>query len=137
MPNQKKGKDRGIDGRGYIPIGNDLKGTPKYTKVIVSVKGGNNIGPAMVRDLKGTVTRENAEFGVFICIKEPTAEMKKEASTGGIFETPVGTKHPKIQIYTIKDYFDGRLPDLPQISKLLDSPTLEKIENKGTQLTLS
>lgn len=137
MPNQKKGKDRGIDGRGYIPIGNDLKGTPKYAKVIVSVKGGNNIGPAMVRDLKGTVTRENAEFGIFICIKEPTVEMKREASTGGIFETPLGTKHPKIQIYTINDYFDGRLPDLPQIQNLLDSPNVERTQSKGIQQTLS
>ena len=78
MPNQKKGRDRGIDGRGYIPIGNDVKGTPKHAKVIVSVKGGNNIGSAMVRDLKGTVTRENAELGIFMCIKEPTSEMKRE-----------------------------------------------------------
>jgi len=135
MPNQKKGRDRGIDGRGYIPIGDDVQGIPKHAKVIVSVKGGNNIGPAMLRDLKGTVTRENAEFGIFISIKEPTPEMKREASTGGIFETPVGTKHPKIQIYTINDYFNGRLPDLPQISNLLEIPNIKNIE-KSTQLTL-
>jgi len=137
MPNQKKGKDRGIDGRGYIPIGNDVKGNPKHAKVIVSVKGGQRLTPAMVRDLKGTVTRENAEFGIFICIKEPTAEMRKEASTGGIFETPLGTKHPKIQIFTIKDYFDGRHPDLPQISNMFRSPDVETMQNKSKQLTLN
>jgi ribosomal protein L37AE/L43A len=28
------------------PIGNDVNGVPKYAKVIVSVKGGQKIGPA-------------------------------------------------------------------------------------------
>ena len=31
-----------------------------YGKVIVSVKGGDNLNPSMVRDLKGTVEREKA-----------------------------------------------------------------------------
>lgn len=130
MPNQKKGRDKGIDGRGYIHVGPDSKGNPKYEKVIVSVKGGHQIGPAMVRDLKGTVERENAGFGIFVCIKEPTPEMKKEASSGGIFETPVGTKHPKIQIYTIRDYFSGKMPNLPQIANTMQVPTPEKKEGK-------
>ena len=33
-------------------------------------------------------------------------------------ETPLCTKHPKIQIYTVNDYFDGRLPNLPQINNV-------------------
>ena len=129
-PNQKKGRDKGIDGRGYIRVGVDTTGQPKYEKIIISVKGGNQIGPAMVRDLKGTVEREGAGFGIFVCIKEPTSEMRKEASSGGIFETPVGTRHPKIQIYTIKDYFEGRLPELPQISNIIQAPIPEKKEAK-------
>lgn len=94
------------------------------------------MGPAMVRDLKGTVERENAWFGIFVCIKKPTSEMKKEAASGGIIETPVGTKHPKIQIYTIKDYFEGRLPDLPQITNVMQAQTPEK-RKTGRQTTLS
>ena len=54
MPNPKKGKDKGIDGKGYVQVGLDARGNIKYEKVIVSVKGGQHIGPAMVRDLKGT-----------------------------------------------------------------------------------
>ena len=134
-PNQKKGRDRGIDGRGRIHVGPDSKGQPKYEKIIVSVKGGNQIGPAMIRDLKGTVEREKAGFGIFICIKEPTPEMRREAATGGIFETPLNTTHQKIQIYTIKDYFNNKVPDLPQISNIMQSPVMEK-KQTGTQTTL-
>lgn len=134
--NQKKGRDRGIDGRGYIHVGRDSKGQPKYEKVIVSVKGGHQIGPAMVRDLRGTVEREKAGFGIFICIKRPTSDMKKEASLGGMTETPLGTRHPRIQIYTIKDYFDGRTPDLPQISSMVQVPNLGNMKQAGRQTTL-
>lgn len=114
-PNQKRGKDRGIDGRGYIVVGFDNNNQPKYEKIIVSVKGGNQIGPAMVRDLKGVVEREKATFGIFVCIKEPTPEMKREAATGGMFKIPVGPLYPKIQIYTIQDYFYGKKPKLPHL----------------------
>ena len=134
-PNKKKGKDKGIDGLGYVHVGPDASGNPRYEKVIVSVKGGQFIGPSMVRDLKGTVEREGACFGIFVCIKDPTPEMKKEASSGGIVETPVGTRHPKIQIYTIGDYFEGKLPDLPHVTSMMQSPAPER-RKEGRQATL-
>ncbi len=134
MPNQKKGRDKGIDGRGYIHTGSDFNGDPKYEKVIVSVKGGHQIGPAMIRDLKGTVEHEGAGFGIFVCIKEPTPEMKKEAASSGMTETPLGAKHPKIQIYTVRDYFDGRLPNLPRINSIMQAPVPEK-KRVGKQTT--
>ena len=149
-PNQKRGRDRGIDGRGYVwvgpdarghpagtrarPGGNsgyvwvgpDARGHPKYEKIIVSVKGGRRIGPAMVRDLKGTVEREKAAFGIFVCIREPTGEMRTEAAAARMYETPVGTKHPRLQIYTIGDYFAGRAPDLPKVSDVMQVPAFER-----------
>lgn len=112
-PNEKKGKDRGIDGRGIRIIGKDEQGLAISKKVVVSVKGGQNIGPSMIRDLKGTVEREGAGFGVFICIREPTKEMVKEATSSSMVETNLGQSYPEIQIYTIKDYFDKIKPDLP------------------------
>ncbi len=83
------------------------------------MKGGHQIGSAMVRDLNGMVERKGARFGIFVCMREPTPKMKKEAASSGMTEMPLGTKHPKIQIYTIKDYFDGRLPNLPQINNVV------------------
>ena len=55
---------------------------------------------------------------------------------GGIFETPLGTKHQKIQIYTIQDYFEGRRPDLPQLSNMLQASGLGAKRTVGRQTTL-
>ena len=56
---EKKGADRGIDGRMMFkngPYGDGL--------IIISVKGGDNVGVQMVRDLRGVIEREGAEIGV-------------------------------------------------------------------------
>ena len=74
---QKKGKDRGIDGRIYSH--DDTSGETK--SIIISVKAGHK-GPGHVRDLRGTVEREKAQIGVLITMDAPTKEMRKEAATG-------------------------------------------------------
>jgi len=55
----KKGMDRGIDG--YLHF-RDADKKPQFA--IVSVKGGEHINSAMVRDLKGTMEREKAALGL-------------------------------------------------------------------------
>ena len=57
VPNKKNGGDKGIGGLGHVHVGPDASSNSRYEKVIVSVKGGQLIGPSMVRDLKGTVER--------------------------------------------------------------------------------
>ena len=104
-PNKSQVGDRGIDGKGYL-------GPNGEYKTVVSVKGGKQLNPGMVRDLVGTVTREKATFGILLTIHQPTAGMQKEAVVAGIVD--VGLSHyPKIQIYTISDYFNGKKADLP------------------------
>jgi len=61
----EKGPDRGIDGRLYF---HDDPQTRKTKQIIFSVKAGR-FSVARVRDLRGVVERENAEFGVFISFK--------------------------------------------------------------------
>lgn len=100
----KKGMDRGVDGDLYFRVGADSD-----AHAVISVKGGTNIGPAMVRDLKGTREREGADLGLFISLEEPTAEMRREAASSGIFET----KHfsiPRIQLFTISELISGTRP---------------------------
>jgi len=104
----KKGADQGIDGRLYF---HDEQGG-KTKQVIFSVKAGKT-GPAHVRDLRGVVEREGAEIGALISMQEPTAPMRSEAATGGFYESPFGTKHPRLQLLTVEQLLAGGRVDLP------------------------
>jgi site-specific DNA-methyltransferase (adenine-specific) len=103
----KKGADGGIDGLIYFkPDGK------KTERAIVSVKGGDNVSVAMVRDLKGVLDREKAPMGIFLSLAKPTQPMIAEAASAGLYDTGYG-KFPKIQIVTIHDLFAGKKPQLP------------------------
>jgi len=113
---RKKGADSGIDGLVYFkPEGKTTE------KAIVSVKGGDHVNVAMVRDLAHVVDREKAKIGVFITLAEPTGPMRTEAVKAGYYEALYG-KYPKIQILTIEDLFDGKQPNIP----LIDSASFKK-----------
>jgi site-specific DNA-methyltransferase (adenine-specific) len=74
---KKKGADSGIDGLIYFkPEGKATE------KAIVSVKGGDNVNVAMVRDLAHVVDREKAKIGVFITLAYSTGPMRTEAGQG-------------------------------------------------------
>lgn len=104
----KKGMDRGIDGFVWF-TGADRKAE----KAIVSVKAGKNIGPAMVRDLKGVMEREKSPMGILVTAYEPTAEMKREAAASGEYEAEDGRYYPRVQIFTLGMLFDGKKPRVP------------------------
>jgi len=112
---QKKGSDKGIDGRIYF---HDEGAGGKTKQVILSVKAGHT-GPAHVRDLRGVVDREKAQIGVLLTMQEPTAPMKAEAAGAGFYESPGwGTKHLKIQILTIAELLAGAKIDIPPLSEV-------------------
>ncbi len=113
---KKKGADSGIDGLIYFkPEGKTTE------KAIVSVKGGDNVNVAMVRDLAHVIDREKARIGVFITLADSTGPMRTEAVKAGYYETLYG-KYPKIQILTVADLFDGKQPNIP----LVDSAAFKK-----------
>jgi site-specific DNA-methyltransferase (adenine-specific) len=113
---KKKGADSGIDGLIYFkPEGKTTE------KAIVSVKGGDNVNVAMVRDLAHVVDREKARIGVFITLAESTGPMRTEAVKAGYYETIYG-KYPKIQVLTIAELFEGKQPKIP----LVDSASFKK-----------
>ncbi len=126
---KKKGPDGGIDGFIYFK-------TDKTTteKAIVSVKGGDNVGVGMVRDLIAVVDREKAKMGVLIALVPPTGPMIKEAASAGIYKTESQGNFPKIQIVTIEQLFAGQKPNLPWVDTTVFKKA--KREMKGTQGTL-
>lgn len=110
----RKGADRGIDGELYFPMG---VGRRDYGRLLMSVKGGRNVGAAMLRDFRGVLDREGAQMGLFICLYPPTSEMTREATSAGFVETAQGRK-PKLQVVSIKEWFEGFRPDLPHAPQL-------------------
>lgn len=110
---RKKGADRGIDGELFFPNG---PGRP-YGRMLTSVKGGKNIGPAMVREFRGVLEREKAEMGLFICLDEPTTAMEKEAIVAG-FANVVHGRLPRLQIVSIEGWFRGQRPQMPPLEQL-------------------
>lgn len=108
----RKGADGGIDG---IMKFNDEGPESKPKRIIISVKGGSNIGPEMVRSLIGVVQRENAAIGLFITLAKPTKTMLSDAAKAGFYQPPRDKSPavPKIQILMIEDLLSGRGPKLP------------------------
>jgi len=125
---KKKGADSGIDG--FIYFKPDGKITEK---VIVSVKGGENVSVAMIRDLAHVVDREKAKIGLFITLAEPTKPMQTEAVKTGYFETPYG-KYPKIQILTIAELFAGAKPNIPLIDPTGFKKAAKELTEKQDEL---
>ncbi len=102
----KKGMDRGVDG--YLHF-RDADQKPQFA--IVSVKGGGTKS-GDVRDLKGTVDREEAAMGLFLTLHEPTREMVREAAAANFYETG-GMRFPKVQILTAAEVIAGKRPQVP------------------------
>jgi len=105
---QKKGADRGIDGRLYFH--DDESG--KSRQILFSVKAGG-VSVPQVRDLRGVIERDKAEIGIFLCFEQPTKPMLKEAADAGFYKSSDGTGYPRIQILTIQQILNGQQPQYP------------------------
>lgn len=107
---QKKGADRGIDGRLYFHDEPD-NSKSKTKQIVISVKSGK-IGVKDVRDLRGVLERETAQIGVLISMERPTNAMRKEAASAGFYKSP-WRKHPVMQILTVEELLKGKKIDYP------------------------
>ena len=105
----KKGADQGVDG--FINFIDDASGKPK--RIIVQVKSGK-VNSATIRDLGGTTQREKAAIGILITLNRPTKPMQREAASAGFYHSSGWNQdYPKIQILTVEQLLDGKLPDMP------------------------
>ena len=111
---QKKGADKGIDGK--IVFQGDKPG--EFEQVMISVKAGNLMANH-VRDLRGVVDREKAAIGVLISMEDPSKPMQTEAATAGLCESKTwGKKYPKIQLLTVAELLAGKKIDMPPIRQV-------------------
>jgi site-specific DNA-methyltransferase (adenine-specific) len=100
----KRGADKGIDG--VINFIDEAKGKPKT--IIVQVKSGK-VSSRDIRDLVGTIGRENAAMGIFLTLENPSTPMITEAASAGFYTTAFTQQQfPRVQIVTVEDLLYGR-----------------------------
>ncbi len=112
---QKKGADKGIDGRLYF---HDEGPGGKTKQIIFSVKGGGVAADA-VRDLHGVIEREKAEIGVLVTLEAPTQPMRTEAASAGFYDSPGwNKKYPRLQILTVNELLAGKRINYPPAAQV-------------------
>lgn len=111
--NKKKGADGGVDG--LIWFQDEAE---PIKKIVVSVKGGDHVSVAMVRDFAHVIAREKAAIGLFVTLAPPTQPMRAEAAALGFYASPSfpDQRFPRLQLLTVDGLLDGterpRYPDL-------------------------
>jgi DNA modification methylase len=110
-PNAKQVGDKGSDGViGFVT------GKKSRARAVVSVKGGRQLTPSMVRDLEGVVAKtKGAEMGVLITLHPSTKGMRDAAATGGTYRDWVGNSYAKIQIISIEELLGGKKLSMPPV----------------------
>ncbi len=110
QPNEKQRGDKGVDGVARFYLDKNTVG-----RVLVSVKGGQMVGPQFVRDLIGTIETQKAQMGVLNTMTEPTRGVLDAVNHGGTYKWPVNNKtYPRVQVITIRELLRGDRPDMPQ-----------------------
>ncbi len=127
----KKGSDKGIDG--VIAFIDDNTGKAK--RALIQVKSGH-VNSSYIRDLIGTVQREQAAIGVFITLEEPSRDMITEAVKAGFYHSPGWNKdYPRIQILTIEELLHNtevKMP--PQFGTFKQAQRVQQTEAEQAEL---
>jgi hypothetical protein len=85
-----------------------------------------NVNTLLVRELRGTIEREDAPIGVLFSMNEPTAEMRLEAKKAGVWHSRTwGRGYPRIQLITVAEAFAGKRVDYPGQDVTLQAAPVE------------
>lgn len=125
---QKKGSDKGIDGRLYF---HDEAEGSKTKQVIFSVKAGHT-DVTHIRDLRGVLDREHAELGVLLTMQPPTQPMKTEAASAGFYHSPGWRQdYSKLQILTIEQLLSGKGVEMPPLGNVTFKKAPPAVKGRG------
>ena len=109
VPNERQRRDGGIDGRGM------MLSRPRETRarlVLAQAKGGAFV-LSQFRDFLYVINSNNAALGIYITL-EPVTSRAARAEAAALGSIRVGAAdYPRVQFWSIRDYFDGRQPNLP------------------------
>lgn len=126
-----RGADQGIDGRIYF---HDDPRPGNTKQIIISVKSGR-IPANHLRELRGVIEREGAEIGVLLTLRAPTRAMLTEAARAGVYDSPWGSRHPRLQILTVEDLLSGAEINYPhtQANVTLRRPAKKRVPAASKQ----
>ena len=112
-PNERKRGDEGVDGRGRML---DQPADYESKLVLAQVKGGRSFHLGQFRDFLHVMERESAACGVFITLS-PVTSGQARALAAEAGEVTVGAeRYPRVQLWSIADYFEKRRPHLPVLT---------------------
>ena len=127
--NQKKGGDGGIDGIAYMIVGYEAN-KPITKQILFSVKSNQNLSPAVIRELYGTIERDNAAMGVLLTLY-PMPNLVKEAKKYGTFQNEMFSHvYSKIEVISVQEILDGTIINIPTSIEVLKDAELKKNNNQ-------
>ncbi len=125
--NEKKGGDGGIDGVAYIAHNHQLENK----KVLFSVKSNEKLSPTVIRDLNGTIEREQAALGYLLTLYRMD-NLVKESKKYGLYRNEFNNKdYPKITVVSVEELLAGERMNLPN-----PATVLKKAEQHAEQKSL-
>ena len=111
--NEHQRGDGGIDGRGTLLAAPDDHGS---SLVLAQVKGSPRFSRSAFRDFLHVVGREEAALGIYVT-QNPVNSRDARAEAAAMGEVTVGAeRYPRVQLWSISDYFEGRPPVLPSLA---------------------
>lgn len=108
----RRSGDGGVDGRLYfaMPQKSSHEEDPLQS-MIIEVKGGKNVGIDVIRDLRGTLERENSEMAGLIVLEDlgdrKVENFRREMAAAGDLDV-FGKKYPRMQMLTVREILDSR-----------------------------
>ena len=122
-PNDKQRGDGGVDGRGTLLASPEDR---ESRLVLAQVKGGKGFSLSAFRDFLHVVDHDDVACGIYVTL-DPVRSRRARALAAEAGEVQVGAgRYPRVQLWSIADFFEGRLPNLPALADPYTGKPIER-----------